>query len=219
MTTTLQMRIDAGYSSPAWWYNVRGFFILLFAYRASLLGQVRFFERNLASPHLEVPVGTGTLLGLVLRLARLRGRETPRVTAIDHSPTMVASARRAFAGRDGVQVERGDVGCLGFRDGSFRSVAIANGLHCFPDPDRALGEVHRVLAPGGRLAASVLVPPRGSWLRRRIAGAVNAWGQRNGLLVAALDRDSLRAKLVALGFLIEEETLSGNTVHVVATKR
>jgi SAM-dependent methyltransferase len=218
VTTTLQLRIDAGYSSPAWWYNVRGFFILLFAYRASLLGQVRFFERNLASPHLEVPVGTGTLLKLVLRLARLRGRETPRVTAVDHSPTMVESARRAFEG-SGVRVERSDVSRLGYRDGSFRSVAIANGLHCFPDPERALGEVHRVLAPGGKLAASVLVTPRGSGLRRRLAEAVNAWGQRKGLLVAPLDPGALHAMLVAHGFEIEEETLSGNTVHVVATKR
>src|SRR3989338_3605220 len=35
-------------------YDVRGFFILTFAYSSTLLRQVRFFGKNMGSNHLEV---------------------------------------------------------------------------------------------------------------------------------------------------------------------
>src|SRR6478672_3814286 len=59
--------IAAAYVSPPWWYDVRGFFILTFAYNSTLTRQLRFFGPNFGPRHLEVACGTGTLLEMVLR--------------------------------------------------------------------------------------------------------------------------------------------------------
>ncbi len=54
--------IAAAYASPPWWYDVRGFFILTFAYNSTIGRQLRFFGANFGPRHLEVACGTGTLL-------------------------------------------------------------------------------------------------------------------------------------------------------------
>ena len=59
--------IAAAYDSPPWWYDIRGFLILTFAYNSTLGRQLRFFGPNFGDEHLEVACGTGTLLELVLR--------------------------------------------------------------------------------------------------------------------------------------------------------
>ena len=93
---------------------------------------------------LEVAVGTG--LNLPFYAA---GRD---VVGIDLSPEMLAIARRRAveAGRD-VDLREGDAHDLGFDDESFDTVVSTYSLCNIPDPDRALGEMHRVLRPGGRL--------------------------------------------------------------------
>jgi SAM-dependent methyltransferase len=65
---------------------------------------------------------------------------------LDSSPTMLAAA-------PGPVVE-GDATALPYPDGSFSSVALLYVLYHLPDPDLALAEAHRVLRPGGLLAAS-----------------------------------------------------------------
>jgi SAM-dependent methyltransferase len=53
---------------------------------------------------------------------------------------------------------------LPFEDGSFDSVSVRFGYMFFPDTARATAELVRVLAPGGRLCASVWVKPeRNPW--------------------------------------------------------
>src|SRR4051812_48336173 len=89
-------RVDEAYSDPAWWYNLRGLGILTFAYRTSVWSQVAFLEHNLSQNHLEIPVGTGTLLSLVLRWRALRRRPIGRIVAVDYAETMVAAAQRNF---------------------------------------------------------------------------------------------------------------------------
>ena len=42
-------QIAAAYRSDPWWYDVRGFFILTFAYNSTLPGQMRFFGANFGS--------------------------------------------------------------------------------------------------------------------------------------------------------------------------
>lgn len=70
------------------------------------------------------------------------------VTLVDVSPRMVELARERGV-RD---VRVGDVQELPFDDGSF-DTAVAWMLYHVPDLDRALGELARVLRPGGRLVA------------------------------------------------------------------
>jgi ubiquinone/menaquinone biosynthesis C-methylase UbiE len=211
-------RVDQAYSDPAWWYNLRGLGILTFAYRTSVWSQVAFLERNLSQNHLEIPVGTGTLLSLVLWWRVVRQRPLGRIVAVDYSETMVAAARQAFRKWTTVEVARGDVANLPYEDGTFDSINIANGFHCFPDPHGALRETFRVLKPGGRLATNVLLYPRGPQPLRWIAQRIDDWGKRKGLLVEPFELDDIRNRFLQAGFMIESEDVRGNTVNLLARK-
>ncbi|MGH3474221.1 MAG: class I SAM-dependent methyltransferase [Aeromicrobium sp.] len=93
---------------------------------------------------LEVAVGTG--LNLPFYDAGLD------VVGIDLSPDMLAIARqRALETRQDVDLREGDAHELEFADASFDSVVCTFSLCNIPDVDRALGEMHRVLRPGGKL--------------------------------------------------------------------
>ena len=100
-------------------------------------------------------VGTGT--GLVaLRVARvLTGG---RVIGIDHSPGMIeqacAKARRSGLG-EVVTFRLSDAEQLEFPDQSFDVVFSLYALFHFPEPLRALGEMYRVLRPGGHVVIGV----------------------------------------------------------------
>ena len=52
---------------------------------------------------------------------------------------------------DQVTTVRADVGALPYPDGHVDRVLTLTGLHCFPDPHRAVVEMARVLRPGGAL--------------------------------------------------------------------
>ncbi len=100
-------------------------------------------------------VGTGT--GLVaLRVARLLAGG--RVVGIDHSPGMMeqacAKARRSGLG-EVVAFRQMDAEQLEFPDQSFDVVLSNYALFHFPDPLRAVSEMHRVLRPGGHVVIGV----------------------------------------------------------------
>jgi SAM-dependent methyltransferase len=102
---------------------------------------------------LDVACGPGTLS--LLAAPRLR-----RVEALDFSPRMVAELERHIAeekiGNLGVRL--GDGQALPWPDGSFDLAASMFGLIFFPDIDRGLRELHRVLRPGGRAAVGAWRP-------------------------------------------------------------
>jgi ubiquinone/menaquinone biosynthesis C-methylase UbiE len=123
---------------------------------ASYDKQIAFFEkiqfsggREWLGAHaqgriLEVAIGTG------LNLAHYRVDAT--VTGIELSPAMLAIARRRAAdlGRD-VDLRTGDAEALPFGEAAFDTVVCALALCAIPDPVAAVGEMKRVLVPGGRL--------------------------------------------------------------------
>jgi SAM-dependent methyltransferase len=76
----------------------------------------------------------------------------------DATRTMLAEGVRAGGG---VRYVRGDAADLPFRDGSFDAVCCFAALYFIEDPMRAIAELARVLAPGGRVAllASVVRGP------------------------------------------------------------
>ncbi len=93
---------------------------------------------------LEVAIGTGR------NLQHYPADVT--LTAIELSPAMMAIARQRAAdlGRE-VDFREGDAEHLPFDDASFDTVVCALSLCTIPSPDAALGEMRRVLRPGGRL--------------------------------------------------------------------
>ena len=96
---------------------------------------------------LEVGCGPGELA------ARIRDELGADVVAVDVSPRMVELARR----RD-LDARVGDVQELPFAAGTFDCAVAAWMLYHVPDPERALGELARVLGPGGRLVAVTNAP-------------------------------------------------------------
>ncbi len=210
--------IAAAYSSPPWWYDIRGFFILTFAYNSTLWNQLGFFAPNFGPKHLEVACGTGTLLELVLRWRRFRRMPPSAVTGIDYAESMLAGARHRFARTADVEVQHADATQLPYDDDSFDTVNIANAVHCLPDVDAALRETCRVLRPGGTLAANVLLYPRGPWPLRPIAGRINRWGIRKGILYTPYQAEDVRARLLSAGYELVSEAVSGNCYNVMARK-
>lgn len=210
--------IAAAYDSPPWWYDLRGFFILTFAYNSTLPRQLRFFRANFGPAHIEVACGTGTLLELVLRWRRWHGLPQVHIVGIDYAESMLAGARRRFAGRRDIELHHADVTDLPFPDASFDTANIANSIHCFPDVAGALREVLRVLKPGGTVAANVLLYPRGSWPLKQIANRINRWGMRKGILYAPYRVEQIRGHVMNAGFEITSETVAGNCCEFVAHK-
>ena len=82
------------------------------------------------------------------------------VVGLDASRTMLAQAARERPG-DEIAWVRGSATELPFRDGSFDAVCCFAALYLIEEPLRAVAEIARVLAPGGRVAllASVVRGP------------------------------------------------------------
>lgn len=218
MNLALLSRVESAYSSPPWWYDLRGYAILKSSYRGSLYSQIAFFQSNLRERHLEVAIGSGTLFAMVLRWHRWKGRPMPRIVGLDYSERMLSGARRRFRRRPEIELLHCDVADLPLADAAFTSVNIANALHCFSQPDAALASIVRVMAPGGTLAANVLLYPRG-WLPLRwLADRVNRWGMRKGILHTPYEEEEVRRLLHRHGLQIEDEKVRGNAYFVRARK-
>lgn len=159
---------------------------------------------------LDVPCGGG------VALRGLRPGQGIRYVAADISAgmlarTMAVATRRHVA----AQVERvlADVGRLPFHDGEFDLVASFTGLHCFPDPRRAVLEMGRVLHPGGALTGSSLLNDTG----RRYA-PVRRVGRFAGLLGPGATATELRQWLADAELEEVTITLSGAVGYFRAVK-
>jgi SAM-dependent methyltransferase len=101
---------------------------------------------------LDVACGTGVVSVTAARLGA-------RVTSLDLTPELLERAREnaRIAGVD-VQWNEGDVEKLPFADASF-DVVLSQFGHIFaPQPEVAIGEMLRVLKPGGTIAFSTWPP-------------------------------------------------------------
>jgi ubiquinone/menaquinone biosynthesis C-methylase UbiE len=210
--------IAEAYSAPPWWYDIRGFFILTFAYNSTLWNQLRFFGPNFGPRHLEVACGSGTLLELILRWRKWKRLPERSIAAIDYAESMLAGARRRFAGQPNVEVRHADAAALPFPDAHFDTANIANSVHSFPEVDAALRDVFRVMKPGATLAANVLLYPRTIEPFRTIAERINRWGIRKGILYTPYRREDIRERLESIGYEIVSESVSGNCYNVLARR-
>lgn len=89
-------------------------------------------------------------------------RHGAKVTGIDLSPVCISLARRYFSYHDlDGALELANAESLPFQDDAF-DMAVARQILMFtPNPDAAVGEIHRVLKPGGSVVA--LLHNRYSW--------------------------------------------------------
>lgn len=94
---------------------------------------------------LDVGCGTGSLLE---RLAH-EHHPAAQLAGVDPVPEMLAHARRKVPAE--VELREGWAERLPFESGQFDVVVSCNVFHYVREPDAALREMGRVLAPGGRL--------------------------------------------------------------------
>jgi ubiquinone/menaquinone biosynthesis C-methylase UbiE len=76
-----------------------------------------------------------------------------KAAAIDHSSDMVRVAREAnpeAIQQNRLEIREGDAGSLPYPDGIFTCAVMTGVFGLISDPLKALSEVRRVLAPGGR---------------------------------------------------------------------
>ncbi len=102
---------------------------------------------------LEIGFGGGYALS---RLAKEASHGV--ITGVDLSPEMLRQAERRFrrqiaAGR--LRLQLADAADLPFPDATFDRVFTINTIYFWPDPLRALAEMHRVLRPDGLAAVSL----------------------------------------------------------------
>jgi len=212
-------KIEKAYDSPPWWYDIRGFFVLTFAYRSSLWSQIALFGNNIGPRHLEAAIGSGTLLGIILSWKRITGHPIDsEIVGFDYAPAMLAGAIHRFKETPRIRLMQADVAALDLPDNYFDTASVANAVHCFPDVDAGLRELCRVLKPDGRLAVNVLLYPRGIQPFKWIAERINVWGTNKGILYTPYQHADILSRVVAAGFDIEREAVTGNTLNLVARK-
>lgn len=96
---------------------------------------------------LDVGCGTGVLLG---RLSDTHAGA--HLFGVDPVPEMLAVARRRLP--PSIDVRQGWAEALPFGAEQFDVVVSSNMFHYLPDPAAALGDMRRVLRPGGRLVVT-----------------------------------------------------------------
>jgi len=125
---------------------------------------VRALALGKAPRVLDLATGTGDL---AVDIARMHPDAT--VIGLDPSRQMLAIAERKLASRglaDRVTLVRGDAQHLPYRDAEMDAATIAFGIRNVPDRLAALGEMARVVRPGGRVAVLELGEPRRGLLAR-----------------------------------------------------
>lgn len=111
-----------------------------------------------------------------------------RVVAVDHSPRMLAAARRKRLPPN-VEFRRGELDTLPIEDASV-DAAFANLVwHHLPDLLAAAREVFRIVRPGGVVVISELLPHEAEWMRDAM-----------GDLRLGLKPEQVVAALAAAGF-------------------
>ena len=158
---------------------------------------------------LEVAIGTG------LNLPYYPADAT--ITGIELSPAMLDIARQRAADLDRpVDLREGDAEHLPFENSSFDTVVCALSLCTIPDPATAIGEMERVLVPGGRLLLLDHIgstwPPiyAAQWLLERMT--IRAAGEH-------FTRRQLPL-VTATGFeIVETERLKAGTVERIFARK
>lgn len=163
------------------WDKVMGRFLRGIARERAALYLVGRGGRRFA----DLGCGTGTMSESLLGIA-------DELILVDQSEAMLTEARARFRARErGTETSflEGSLGELPLEDASVDGVLCGMVLHHLPTLDRALAEMRRVLAPGGRAVVVELAPHKEAWMRE-------AQGDRH----LGLAPDDVRAAFERVGF-------------------
>jgi SAM-dependent methyltransferase len=157
---------------------------------------------------LDVPCGGG------LALRGLRRDQDVRYVAADISPVMLDRTRQQ-ARRLGLDIEtvQADITRLPFSDNEFDLCVSFNGLHCMPDPGRAVRELARCLRPRGRLIGDTIVRETG-WREDLAFEAFH----RFGLFGRSGTASDVEGWLADAGLHVDRFERSGAVVRFAATR-
>ena len=89
------------------------------------------------------------------RLGRWLAARGHHVAGVDSSPTLTAAAQQAGGYEE---LMCADAACLPWPDDAFDLAVAYMSLHDMPHPDRVIGDIARVLCPGGCLAVAIIHP-------------------------------------------------------------
>ena len=117
---------------------------------------------------LDVPVGTA-----VFTAEKYKQMKQADITCLDYSQDMLERAKYRFSEADitNIKTMQGDVGDLPFDDESFDFVLCMNGLHVFPDKDKAHSEILRTLKHGGEFLTCFYIAgeqKKADWLAKTV---------------------------------------------------
>lgn len=118
---------------------------------------------------LDVGCGTGAAV-------RAAATVVEHAVGVDIAPKMILRAKELAAGLPGAEFTIGDSEQLPFPAEAFTALLCTASFHHYPEPERALAEMARVLAPGGRL---VIADGTGDLRIARIADRVMRWVDRS----------------------------------------
>lgn len=124
----------------------------------------RALHRAVLDTVLTAPVGRLLDIGAgSARMLKLLGRRASRAVGVDIDPgqRLQARAELAVAGLGNCSIRAGDAQRLDFPDASFDTVILDEVLAHAENPQRAVDEAARVLAPGGRLLVIETLEGRG----------------------------------------------------------
>ncbi len=218
-TPKVQAKGADAYRDPSWWYDIRGFFILMGTYQVMIWTHLTFFAKNLGQKHLEAAIGSGTFLALTLLTKKITGGKLPEeIIGIDYAERMLKGAQTLFKKHKNIQLIQADLGNINYPDAYFDSVNIAHSFHAFPDPDKVLKELHRVMKPTAHLYVDVLLAPGGGYLRTTIANRVNRFCFKKGILARTCDAETTKAQFENNHFNVINSYIKGNTYHIIAKK-
>lgn len=158
---------------------------------------------------LDVPCGGG------VALRGVRKAQGIRYVAADISELMLQRTLDAAVERgveDQVEPAITDVHQMQFADAEFDMVVSFTGLHCFPDPHRALLEMGRVTRPGGVLTGSTLVKDN------PLSRPLHRVGQTAGLLGPGVYEREIHAWASEAGYEDITVTASGFMAYFRAVR-
>ncbi len=208
-----------------------------FVTRVLSLGRDRAWKRGLVkslpgvdSPFcIDIACGTGDI-SLLLAEKYRKGE----VHGIDLTPLMLTLANQQATPRN-LQYSQQDMCSLGFPDASADIVTGGYALRNAPDLDGALGEISRVLKPGGVAGFLDFSKPPSRFMQGLWQGVLRIWGGFWGLLLHGNpsvyiyiaeslkrfpDRDKLRANMINHGLeLVHSQRHQLGLIEILVVKK